>query len=65
VRGDDWRRVVIDRTDIRQADLSSGNRSSTRVRIKDAEIATLTVRSKRAELQGIEVEYSVSAADAE
>jgi CYTH domain-containing protein len=43
VRGDDWRRLVTDRTDIRQAYLSSGERSSTRVRIKDDETATLTV----------------------
>ena len=65
VRGDDWRRLVTDRTDIRQAYLSSGERSSTRVRIKDGETATLTVKSKRAELQRIEVEYPISVADAE
>jgi CYTH domain-containing protein len=35
------------------------------VRIKDGETATLTVKSKRAELQGIEVEYLISVADAE
>jgi adenylate cyclase len=37
VRGDDWRHLVIDRTNIRQAYLSSGERSSTRVRIRDGE----------------------------
>ena len=65
VRGDDWRRLVIDRVDIRQAYLSSGERSSTCVRIEDGETATLTVTSKRAELQRIEVEYPISVADAE
>jgi adenylate cyclase len=35
------------------------------VRIKDGEIATLTVKSKLAELQRIEVEYPISVADAE
>jgi adenylate cyclase len=65
VRADDWRRLVTDRIDIRQAYLSSGERSSTRVRIKDGETATLTVKSKRAELRRVEVEYPISVADAE
>jgi CYTH domain-containing protein len=33
------------------------------VRIKDGETATLTVKSKRAELQSIEVEYPISVAE--
>jgi adenylate cyclase len=65
VRGEDWRRFVTTRTDIRQAYLSSGDHSATRVRISDNKDATLTVKSKRAELRRVEVECSIAVADAE
>jgi adenylate cyclase len=65
VRGEDWRLFVTTCTDIHQAYLSSGGYSSTRVRINDSKAATLTVKSKRAELRRLEVECAISVADAE
>jgi adenylate cyclase len=65
VRDDDWRGSARSRAEIRQAYLSSGERSSTRVRIKDGRQATLTVKSKRAELRRIELEFPISVPDAE
>ena len=65
VRNDSWRRLATSSTDIRQAYLSAGKRSSTRVRIKDNTHATLTVKSKRAELRRVEVEYPITVLDAE
>jgi adenylate cyclase len=65
VLGKDWRRFVTARTDIRQAYLSSGEHSSTRVRIIDSKTATLTVKSKRAELRRVEVECAIAVADAD
>lgn len=65
VRGEDWRRFATTHTDIRQAYLSSGEHSSTRVRINDSKAATLTVKSKRAELRRVEVECAIAVADAE
>jgi len=65
VRGEDWRRFATAHTDIRQAYLSSGEHSSTRVRINDGKDATLTVKSKRAALRRVEVECPIAAADAE
>jgi adenylate cyclase len=65
VRGEDWRRFVTAHTDIRQGYLSSGGYSSTRVRINDGKAATLTVKSKRAELRRVEVECAIAVADAE
>jgi adenylate cyclase len=65
VRAEGWRAGATARTDIRQAYLSSGERSSIRVRIRDGKDATLTVKSKRAALRRIEVESAIAVADAE
>jgi adenylate cyclase len=65
VRNDVWRKSAAKSTDIRQAYLSTGQRSSTRVRIKDGKDATLTVKSKRAERQRLEIEYPIAVPDAE
>ena len=65
VCGDDWRRDVSRRDEIRQAYLYSGKRSSARVRIKNNQTATLTVKSRAAELRRLEVEHPVSVIDAE
>jgi adenylate cyclase len=65
VSGNQWRGLAISRTTIRQAYLAAGARSSTRVRIKDDKSATLTIKSKRAELQRVEIEYPISIDDAE
>jgi len=65
VRGNAWRELVTSQTAIRQAYLASGSLSSTRVRIKNGTAATLTIKSRRAELRRLEVECVISVADAE
>jgi adenylate cyclase len=65
VCGDGWRICATARTDIRQAYLASGGRSSIRVRIRDGKDATLSVKSKRAALRRTEVECPIAVADAE
>jgi adenylate cyclase len=65
VRGDGWRRSVATKVSIRQAYLASGDRSSTRVRIKNGTDATVTIKSKKAQLRRLEIEYPVSVMDAE
>jgi adenylate cyclase len=65
VRGDGWRKEAMTKASIRQAYLSSGERSSTRVRIKNGTDATVTIKSKKAELRRLVIEYPVSVLDAE
>jgi adenylate cyclase len=65
VRGEGWRRSATGKAAIRQGYLASGERSTTRVRIKDGRDATLTIKSKRAELRRLEVECPISVFDAE
>jgi adenylate cyclase len=65
VRGEDWRKHATARAFLRQAYLASGERSSTRVRIANNIDAMVTIKSKRAELRRVEVEYAVSVPDAE
>lgn len=65
VRGDDWRRFASAQATIRQGYLASGERSSTRVRITDGRYANVTIKSRRAELRRLEVEYAISVPDAE
>jgi adenylate cyclase len=65
VRGNEWPRHATGRAAIRQAYLASGERSSTRVRITDGTHATVTIKSKKAELRRLEIEYAVSVPDAE
>ena len=65
VRGEAWRSVATSQASIRQAYLASGERSTTRVRIKNGTDATVTIKSKRAELRRLEVEYPISPLDAE
>jgi len=65
VSSGEWRRVVTGQARIRQAYLASGERSSTRVRIKDDTEATMTIKSKGAELRRLEVECAISVLDAE
>lgn len=60
-----WRSHAIGEASIRQAYLASGERSTTRVRIRNNEEATVTIKSKRAELRRLEVEYPISISDAE
>jgi len=65
VRGEAWRSLVTAEANIRQAYLASGERSTTRVRVKNGTEATVTIKSKRAELRRLEIEYPITALDAE
>jgi adenylate cyclase len=65
VRSQEWRAFAIARARIRQAYLASGDKSSTRVRIKEESSATVAIKSKRAEMRRLEVEYPISLIDAE
>jgi adenylate cyclase len=65
VRGEEWRKHATARSFLRQSYLASGDRSSTRVRIANDADATVTIKSKRAQLRRVEVEYAVSVPDAE
>jgi adenylate cyclase len=65
VRGQEWRKLATRQTRVRQAYLASGEKSSTRVRIKDNAAATVTIKSKGASLRRLEVEYPVSLIDGE
>jgi len=65
VRGDDWRARVASQTTIRQAYLSSSGKSSTRVRIRGDGTATLTIKSRPADLRRMELEYPIPALQAE
>jgi adenylate cyclase len=65
VRSEAWRSLASSEASIRQAYLASGERSTTRVRVKNGSDATVTIKSKRAELRRLEVEYPISALDAE
>jgi adenylate cyclase len=65
VRNAAWRVMATAQTSIRQAYLTSGERSTTRVRIKNGTAATLTIKSKQAELRRLEVECPITVLDAE
>ena len=65
VRGEAWRGFATSEARLRQAYLASGERSTTRVRIKNGAEATVTIKSKRAELRRLEIEYPISLFDAE
>src|SRR4249920_745370 len=65
VRGEEWRKLATSKANIRQAYLASGERSTTRVRIKNGTDATVTIKSKRAELRRLEIECPISVLDAE
>jgi adenylate cyclase len=55
VRGEDWRKHATSRALLRQAYLASGERSSTRVRIANNADATVTIKSKKAEIRRLEI----------
>jgi adenylate cyclase len=65
LRGDGWRELVTARTSIRQAYLTSDGKASIRVRIKDDGAATLTIKSRPADLRRLELEYPVPILEAE
>jgi len=58
VRSNDWRQIATKHTDIRQAYLALGGKSSVRT-------ATLTVKSRPVELRRLELEYAIPTLEAE
>ncbi len=65
VSGDDWRALTRRQRRIRQAYLSCNGRASIRVRTVNGETATLTFKSRGADLRRLELEYPVPMPDAE
>jgi adenylate cyclase len=65
VRNNEWRQHATKHCDIRQAYLTIGGKSSVRVRIRDNRTATLTVKSRPAELRRLELEYPIPILEAE
>jgi adenylate cyclase len=65
VRNNDWRQHAAKHCDIRQAYLTIGGKASVRVRIRDNHTATLTVKSRPAELRRLELEYPIPMLEAE
>lgn len=65
VCGDDWRGLVTSQRTIRQAYLGKDANTSTRVRLVDNASATLTIKSRPAELRRLELEYPIPVLEAE
>ena len=65
LRGSDWRALVSSQTTIRQAYLASSAKSSTRIRIRGDGTATLTIKSRPADLRRLELEYPIPVLQAE
>jgi adenylate cyclase len=65
VANDGWYDLVTHRIHIRQAYLTSNDKVSLRVRIKDNGGATVTVKTREAKLRRLELEYPVPALEAE
>src|ERR1700744_879681 len=65
VVGDAWQHSTSDESHIRQAYLTGHNKASIRVRIRDNRAATLTIKSRGADLKRLEFEYEIPVIDAE
>lgn len=65
VRNDAWRTAAKGRISIRQAYLATDGKASVRIRIRDNASATLTVKSRPAEIRRLELEFPVSVLEAE
>src|ERR1700744_5558181 len=65
VVSDSWRQSITDESVIRQAYLTSRDQASIRVRIRDNRKATLTIKSRGADLKRLELEYVIPVLDAE
>jgi adenylate cyclase len=65
VTDDAWRQSVSEERHIRQAYLTGHNKASIRVRIRDNRAATLTIKSRGADLKRLEFEYEIPVIDAE
>lgn len=62
---DAWQQSVRAESYIRQAYLTDHDKASIRVRIRDDQIATLTIKSRGADLKRLEFEYEIPVLDAE
>ena len=65
VRNEDWRQSVASRLTIRQAYLDRSANVSIRVRIRDNQSATLTLKSRPSALRRQELEYPIPVLEAE
>jgi len=65
VVSDAWQQSVSDESYIRQAYLTGRDKASIRVRIRDNRSATLTIKSRGAELKRLEFEYEIPVFEAE
>lgn len=65
IAGDGWRKLVTTQFPIRQAYLSSDGKASIRVRIKGESVATLSIKSRPADLRRLELEYPIPVIEAE
>jgi adenylate cyclase len=65
VINDAWQQSVSDESYIRQAYLTDRDRASVRIRIRDNRTATLTIKSRGADLKRPEFEYEIPVIDAE
>jgi adenylate cyclase len=65
VRDDTWRAQVAGRVAIRQAYLATDGKASVRVRVRDNNSATLSVKSRPASLRRLELEFPVPILEAE
>ena len=65
VRSAEWQRLATGRARIRQAYMPSEAGLSLRVRVKNGDYATLTIKSRESQLRRLEFEYPIPTADAE
>lgn len=65
VRSDAWRAGISKSIAIRQAYLATDGKASVRIRIRDNATATLTVKSRPAEMRRLELEFPVGVLEAE
>ncbi|HVX30844.1 MAG TPA: CYTH domain-containing protein [Nitrolancea sp.] len=65
VSGDAWRELARKRISIRQAYLTSEETASVRIRIKNENVATLTIKSRPVDLRRLELEYPIPVVEAE
>lgn len=65
VINDAWQQSVRSESTIRQAYLTGRDKASIRVRIRDNQTATLTIKSRGADLKRLEFEYDIPVLEAE
>src|SRR5262245_38642210 len=65
VVGSGWKKLAVRSARIRQAYLTAEDRASVRVRIKNDESATLTIKPRQPSMRRLEMELPIPVADAE